>query len=276
MLGTWHLTASCRPLPKATTFCWDHAHAVSLLLFSHIHTVAPSTWLCCSYSCILHLLSVFHTITYCLYSATTSSKEDIHCRHPDYVHPTCAQSNYPTSFRHLPSGRRYAKSCLCLTWYPLAPSQAFYSTFLSFSRIFIVLSLSLPLNQRIVGTYDISCRFVAERWYRNFRYDIHHNRSHPPIFFRLLPNSFSCSVFRLSLHSFCSNRTIHIQTGNHNPMPSGVWLDDLIPISRLFNLALPPWGREGHFFPSYYEVVWKKNISCRQVISNAADYGAWP
>ena len=28
---------------------------------------------------------------------------------------------------------------------------------------------------------------------------------------------------------------------------------EMIPIRQLLNLALPPWGRQSHFFPSYYD-----------------------
>ena len=67
ILGTWwHLTASCRPLPESTTICWDHAHVVSLILLGHIHTVASSGSLCCSYTCILHLLSLLHIACFLL------------------------------------------------------------------------------------------------------------------------------------------------------------------------------------------------------------------
>ena len=56
----WHLTASCRPLSESTSICWDNAHVVSLLLIGRIHTVVSSTSLCCSYTCITHLLPLLH------------------------------------------------------------------------------------------------------------------------------------------------------------------------------------------------------------------------
>ena len=37
-----------------------------LLLLGHIHTVASSTSLCCSYTCILHLLSLLHIACFLL------------------------------------------------------------------------------------------------------------------------------------------------------------------------------------------------------------------
>ena len=67
ILGTWcHLTASCRPLPESTTICRDRAQLVTLGLLGHIHTVASSTSLCCSYTCILRLLSLLHIACFLL------------------------------------------------------------------------------------------------------------------------------------------------------------------------------------------------------------------
>ena len=39
---------------------------MSLLLLGHIHTVASSASLCCSYTCILHLLSLLHIACFLL------------------------------------------------------------------------------------------------------------------------------------------------------------------------------------------------------------------
>ena len=67
ILGTWwHLIASCRSLPESSNICWDHAHVVFLLLLGHVHTVASSTSLCCSNSCILHLLFLLHMACFLL------------------------------------------------------------------------------------------------------------------------------------------------------------------------------------------------------------------
>ena len=83
---------------------------------------------------------------------------------------------------------------------------------------------------------------------------------------------FSCPRFWLSLYRFCSNHTIHTQTGVHSPMPSVV---GMIPIRQLLNLALPPWGREGHFFLSYYYKINKCQMRDRRFRRNSSLQAAW-
>ena len=60
---------------------------------------------------------------------------------------------------------------------------------------------------------------------------------------------FSCPLFWLSLYSFCSNLTIHIQTGVHSPMLSGVGNDTHQTTSQSGPSAV---GVEGHFLPCIY------------------------
>ena len=76
---------------------------MSLLLLGHIHTVASSTSLYCSYTCTLHLLFLLHIALFSS-NAITGSNDQIHCRHPDYVRSTSARNSYPTCFRRLPLG----------------------------------------------------------------------------------------------------------------------------------------------------------------------------
>ena len=57
---------------------------------------------------------------------------------------------------------------------------------------------------------------------------------------------FSCPFFWLSLYSFCSNHTIHIQTRVHSPMLSDVGNDTHQTTSQSGPTAVE---REGHFFP---------------------------
>ena len=94
--------------------------------------------------------------------------------------------------------------------------------FLSFCRIVIVLSLSLPIYRNSVGTVFLIVSFPNDNTELSVRY--------PPqtlicsVFSTPFP-LFSCPLFWLSLYSFCSNHTIHIQTGVHSPMLSGVGND---------------------------------------------------
>ena len=56
----------------------------------------------------------------------------------------------------------------------------------------------------------------------------------------------SCPLFWLSLYSFCSNRTIHIQTGAHSPMLSVVGNDTHQTTSQSSPTAV---GAGGPFLP---------------------------
>ena len=150
---------------------------------------------------------------------------------------------------------------MCFTWYPLAPSQAFYLfTVFSYHYCFIVIVTVIPTYCRYVR-YFLSFPYRTMIPELSVRYPPHKFTSSD--FFPTPFQLFSCSVFQPSFCSFCSNRTFHMQTGIHHPMPSG---DDLIPISQLLNLALPPRGREDHIFPSLIlgSIFYKKlkNVSC--------------
>ena len=57
---------------------------------------------------------------------------------------------------------------------------------------------------------------------------------------------YSCPLFWLSLYSFCSNHAIHIQTGVHSPMLSGVGNDTHQTTSQSGRIAV---GAGGPFLP---------------------------
>ena len=75
---------------------------------------------------------------------------------------------------------------------------------------------------------------------------------------------FSCPLknFWLSsyLYSFRSNHTIHVQTGVHSPMLSGVGNDTRQTTSQSGPTAV----REGHFFPSTKYYLMPEVITCTE------------
>ena len=126
----------------------------------------------------------------------------------------------PGSFPSLWSFHRFLVSLLFYRY------RYRYTNILSVRTVFLVVSLPND-DARTFGT--ISTTYV-----------------HILRFFLTPFQLFSCSVFRLSLYSFCSNRTIHIQTGTHNPMPSGTWRDTRQSTSQSGPTAV---GAGGPFLP---------------------------
>ena len=110
---------------------------------------------------------------------------------------------------------------------------------------FYRLSLSLSIYRNSVGTVFLIVSFPNDNT-ETFG-TISTTSVHILRFFDSIPAIF-LSTFRAVLadYSFCSNHTIHIQTGVHSPMLSGVGNDTHQTTSQS---GLPPLGREGHFFP---------------------------
>ena len=120
--------------------------------------------------------------------------------------------------------------------------------FLSFYRIVIVLSLSLPIYRNSVGTVFLIVSFPNDN---TFRYDIHHKGSYPPLF-RLH------SYYFLVHFSDCpctASDQITPSTYKRESIVLCFQALEMVSIRHLLNLALPPWGREGHSFPSTWYIV---------------------
>ena len=144
---------------------------------------------------------------------------------------------------------------LYCTWYLLGPWQA--CVILSFCRIVIVLSLSLSIYRNSVGTVFLIVSFPNDNT-ETFG-TISTTSVHILRFFDSIPAIF-LSTFRAVLadYSFCSNHTIHIQTGVHSPMLSGVGNDTHQTTSQSGPTAV---GAGGPFLPKlllgpyYYSIV---------------------
>ena len=113
---------------------------------------------------------------------------------------------------------------------PLASVYLFYR---------IVFSLSF-YRYRYRYTEIVSVRYV--RCFLSYRFQT----IIPKLSVRYPFLLFSCPRFWLSLYRFCSNHTIHIQTGVHSPMPLGVGNDTHQTTSQSGPTAV---GAGGPFLP---------------------------
>ena len=107
----------------------------------------------------------------------------------------------------------------------------------------VVPRISWSLGKRVFLSFIVSLSFyryryryteiVSVRYFLSYRFQTIIPKlsvRYPPQTFisSVFPTPFllfSCPLFWLSLYSFCSNNTIHIQTGVHSPMLSGVGND---------------------------------------------------
>ena len=117
--------------------------------------------------------------------------------------------------------------------------------FLSFYRIVIVLSLSLPIYRNSVGTVFLIVSFPNDNT-ETCGTILHHKRSYPP-FFRLHSHYF---LVQFSGCPCIASAQITPSTYKREFIVLCLQALEMIPIRQLLNLALPPWGRERHFFPN--------------------------
>ena len=115
----------------------------------------------------------------------------------------------------------------------------------SFYRIVLVLSLSLPIYRNRVGTVFLIVSFPndnTETFGAISTTNIHILR-----FFYSISTIFLFTFPAvLVVYSFCSNHTIHMQTGMHSIMPAGVGNDTHQTISQPGATAV---GAGGPFLP---------------------------
>ena len=142
----------------------------------------------------------------------------------------------------------YPGPLVSVSFYRFIVSSSFYHIVivLSYRHRFIAIVTDLPKQCR----YGIFYRIVSKRYCRNVRYDIPPQTFIYSVFSTSFP-LFSCPLFWLSLYSFCSAQFTP-STYKREFIVLCLQVLEMIPIRQLLNLALPPGGRESHFFPSNY------------------------
>ena len=110
---------------------------------------------------------------------------------------------------------------------------------LSFNRFIVSLSFyrfRYRYTEIVSVRYVLSYRFQTITPKRSVRYPFHYFLVH------------------VSDYPNIDSAQITLFTYKRESIVSCLQALEMIPIRQLLNLALPPWGREGHFFPSYMYV----------------------